>query len=149
MEKEKNELSLVKEQTNNVYCTFELNTEDAKRKLYNAMEECDVLLNDVINQEIKLKDYYIEAHEVVVKDDKGNPVMNEVTGEVRTRIKYRSILFDEAGQTYATGAYGVFNALGKLEYLYDKPSTWKSPITIKVIKKNIGNGRQSLTFKLV
>ena len=35
--------------------------------------------------------------------------VDEETGELKT--KFRTILFDKSGQTYATGSYGIFNVL--------------------------------------
>ena len=93
----KNEITLFSGVKNNVYCSKEVTSIEDKKELFNALESCDVLLNDCVGQEINLKDIYVEEKEVM--DDK--------TGEMKT--KYRTILFDESGQTYATGSYGVYN----------------------------------------
>ena len=70
-------------------------------------------------------------------------VLDEETGELKT--KYRTILFDKSGQTYATGSYGIYNVLKKIVQIYGLPESWEKPLKVKVAKRPIGNGKQSLT----
>ena len=72
-----------------------------------------------------------------VKDEEGN-----------LKTKFRTILFDEVGQTYATGSYGIYNILKKIFAIYGTPDTWSEPLQVEVAKKNIGNGKSSLTLIL-
>lgn len=137
MENEKNELTLFSGVKNNMYCSIVADTEESKKQLFNALETCDVLLNDCVGEEIELKDIYVEEKEVVIEE----------TGEVKP--KYRTILFDVNGQTYATGSYGIYNIIKKIVSIYGLPTTWENPIKVKVAKKPIGNGKQSLTLTLV
>lgn len=132
-----NELTIFSGVKNNVYCSLKVESEEEKKKLFNTLEKCDVLLKDCIGQEIAIKDIYVEERE---KPD-------EETGELKA--KYRTILFDENGQTYATGSYGIYNVLRKLIGVYGQPTEWKEPIKVKVANKNIGNGKQSLTLILM
>ena len=136
MEEKKNELTLftgVKAQT---FCSKQAEKEEEKKELFNALETCDALLNDCVGQEIVIKDIYCEEKEVI--DDK--------TGELKK--KYRTIIFDMNGQTYATGSYGIFNVIKKLISIYGLP-TWEEGIKVKVAKRPIGNGKSSLTLTLV
>lgn len=137
MENQETGLTLFSGVQKNVFCSLVAETEEEKKKLFNTLESCDVLLNDCIGQEISIKDIYVEKRQVA----------DEETGELK--IKYRTILFDENGQTYATGSYGIYNALKKIISIYDLPQTWKEPLKVKVSKKPIGNGKQSLTLILV
>ena len=137
MENEKNELTLFSGVKNNMYCSIVADTEESKKQLFNALETCDVLLNDCVGEEIELKDIYVEEKEIVIEE----------TGEVKP--KYRTILFDVNGQTYATGSYGIYNIIKKIVSIYGLPTTWENPIKVKVAKKPIGNGKQSLTLTLV
>lgn len=134
---DKNELTLFSGITKNVYCSKMASTEEEKKELFNALETCDVLLNDCVGTEFELKDIYVEEKEVI--DDE--------SGEVKK--KYRSILFDTTGKTYATGSYGIYNILKKIVSIYGLPTTWKNPIKVKVSKRPIGNGKQTLTLVLV
>lgn len=133
---ESKELSLFNEMEQNVYCSKVARTEEEKKELFNALESCDALLNDCVGQEINIKDIYIEQKQVV----------DEETGELKT--KYKSILFDENGQTYATGSYGIYNVLKKIVRIYGLPDVWKNPLKVIVAKRPIGNGKQSLTLTL-
>ena len=133
----KGELTLFSGIKQNVYCSKLAETEKEKKELFNALESCDALLNDCVGQEINIKDIYVEEKQVI--DDE--------TGELKT--KYRTILFDKNGQTYATGSYGIYNVLKKIVQIYGVPETWEKPLIVKVAKRPIGNGKQSLTLTLM
>lgn len=133
----KGELTLFSGIKQNVYCSKVAETEKEKKELFNALESCDALLNDCVGQEINIKDIYVEEKQVI-DDEKG---------EIKT--KYRTILFDENGQTYATGSYGIYNILKKIVQIYGLPESWKKPLKVKVAKRPIGNGKQSLTLTLM
>ena len=137
MENEKNELTLFSGVKQNVYCSKLVKTEEEKKQLFNALETCDALLNDCVGQEINIKDIYCEEKQVVDNE----------TGEIK--IKFRTIIFDESGQTYATGSYGIFNVLKKIISIYGLPTTWEKPLKVKVAKRPIGNGKQSLTLVIM
>ena len=133
----KKELTLFSGIKQNVYCSKVAESEKEKKELFNALESCDALLNDCVGQEINIKDIYVEERQVV----------DEETGEIKT--KYRTILFDESGQTYATGSYGIYNILKKIVQIYGLPEIWEKPLKVKVAKRSIGNGKQSLTLTLM
>lgn len=132
----KNELTLFNGNGNRTYCSKIVEKEEEKKELFNALETCDALLNDCVGQEITIKDVYCEEREVT----------DEETGEVKK--KYRTILFDITGQTYATGSYGIFNIMKKLFAIYGFP-TWENGVKVKVAKRPIGNGKSTLTLTLV
>lgn len=134
---ESKELTLFSGIKNNVYCSKSAESEEEKKELFNALESCDALLNDCVGQEISIKDLYIEEKQVVDKD----------TGELKT--KYRTIIFDENGQTYATGSYGIYNIIKKIVQIYGLPETWENALKVKVAKRPIGNGKQTLTLQLL
>ena len=133
----KGELTLFSGLKQNVYCSKVAETEKEKKELFNALESCDALLNDCVGQEIEIKDIYVEEKQVIDNE----------TGEVKT--KYRTILFDENGQTYATGSYGIYNVLKKIVQIYGLPESWEKSLKVKVAKRPIGNGKQSLTLTLM
>lgn len=130
----KGELTLFSGIKQNIYCSKVAESEKEKKELFNALESCDALLNDCVGQEIEIKDMYVEEKQVVDED----------TGELKT--KFRTILFDKSGQTYATGSYGIFNVLKKIVGIYGLPTTWEKPLKVKVAKRPIGKGKQSLTL---
>ena len=133
----KGELTLFSGIKQNIYCSKIAESEKEKKELFNALESCDALLNDCVGQEIEIKDMYVEEKQV----------MDDETGEIKT--KYRTILFDENGQTYATGSYGIYNILKKIVQIYGLPESWGKPLKVKVAKRPIGNGKQSLTLTLM
>ena len=140
MEKEKNELALFDSVKVNTFCSKSVEKDEEKKELYNALEQCDVLLNECVGEEIVIKDVYCEENKKEFVDEK--------TGELKTIPKYRTILFAENGQTYATGSYGIYNAIKKLIAIYGFP-TWETGVKVKVAKKPIGDGKSSLTLVLI
>lgn len=140
MEKEiikKEELTIFNGNNTIKYCSKKVIDEQEKKELFNALESCDVLLNDCAGQEIEIKDVYIEEREII----------DEETGEIKP--KYRTIIFDKNGQTYVTTSYGIINVLNKIFQVYGFPTEWKKPLKVKVLKKSIGNDKQILTLILV
>lgn len=136
MENENNELTIVNERKTKVYCSKKAETNEEKKELFNALEKCDVLLNDCVGQEIMMKDLYIEERNVT--DENG-----------KSRVKFRTIIFDENGQTYATGSYGIYNILKKIITIYGLPTEWSNPIKVQVAKRPIDNGKSTLTLILM
>ena len=136
MENENNELMIVNEGKTKVYCSKKAETNEEKKELFNALEKCDVLLNDCVGQEIMMKDLYIEERNVI--DETG-----------KSRVKFRTIIFDENGQTYATGSYGIYNILKKIITIYGLPTEWQAPIKVQVAKRPIDNGKSTLTLILM
>lgn len=124
-----------------MYTTVDLNTEEARVDLFNATESADVLLNDIVGQTIVINNIYIEK----------NPIkeVNDETGEVTFEgVKYRTILFDVDGQTYATGSYGIYNSVRKMIDLLGVNIINKG-IKVEVIKVPTKDGKNKLSLKLV
>lgn len=122
-----------------IYSSIKASSVEEKKKLYNALEKCDALLNDIVGTEINIKDFYVEERIVTEDDEDGNE---------KSVVKYRTILFDTDGKSYATGSYGVYNALRRIVMVYGTP-TWTEGVLVKVEKKPIKNGKTQLTLVLV
>lgn len=122
-----------------IYSSIKASSVEEKKKLYNALEKCDALLNDIVGTEINIKDFYVEERIVPEEDEDGNE---------KSVVKYRTILFDTEGKSYATGSYGVYNALRRIVMVYGTP-TWNDGVLVKVEKKPIKNGKTQLTLVLV
>lgn len=120
-------------------CTLDLDEEDNQVALYNVLTgDADALLNDMVEQTIIMTGAFMDKHPA--------PVVDEGTGEViGTTSKYRIIIFDDEGKTYATGSYGIYNALLMIFDIFGKPSE-DHPIKVKVSKKATANGHSTLTL---
>lgn len=140
----KNELVIFNPENTNereMYTTVDLGTEEARVDLFNATESADVLLNDIVGQTLTINNIYIEKNPVKEIDDE--------TGEVTFNgVKYRTILFDTDGRTYATGSYGVYNSVRKMIDLLGVNIINKG-IKVEVIKVPTKDGKQKLSLKLV
>ena len=124
-----------------MYTTVDLNTEESRIELFNATESADVLLNDIVGQTITINNIYVEKNPIKEVDDE--------TGEVTFNgVKYRTILFDTDGKTYATGSYGVYNSVRKMIDLLGINIINKG-IKVEVIKVPTKDGKQKLSLKLV
>lgn len=120
-------------------CTLDLNEEENQVALYNVLTgDADALLNDMVDQTINMTGAFMDKHPA--------PVMDEGTGEVIGQTsKYRIIIFDDEGKTYATGSYGIYNALLMIFDIFGEPSE-EHPIKVKVSKKATANGHSTLTL---
>lgn len=137
---ENNNLTITDKINENVKrCTLDLNDEDNQVSLYNVLTgDADILINNIVDQEIIMTGAYMDKHPA--------PVVDEGTGEVvGTTSKYRIILFDDEGKTYATGSYGIYNALLMIFDIFGEPSK-EHPIKVKVSKKATANGHSTLTL---
>ena len=119
------------------YCSKKAETKEEKKALFNALEKCDVLLNDCVGQEINIQDIYCEQ----------GTIIDEETGETKT--KFRTIIFGDDGQTYATGSYGIFNVIAKIIKSFGYPTEWSESLKVKVVKRPIGDGKQALSLELL
>lgn len=135
MEENRKEEGLIVTNQRNMFCSLDLEEQENKVKLYNATEQCDVLLNDIVGQTIEIKDVYIEEYETVDKE----------TGEVKN--KFRTILFGSDGKTYASGAYGIYNSLRKIFTIFGDPTQWES-LKLKIYKRKTKTGTQTLCLKV-
>lgn len=136
----KNELSIVENEKRRMYCSMDMAEQENKKKFLNGTENADYRLSDCLNNEIEIEDVYIEEN---IKTE-----IDEKTGEVKEYPKYRTILWDKNGNTYATGSYGIFNILQKIFFVYGEPNTWTSPLKVKVTKKNV-NDKQMFTLEVI
>lgn len=118
------------------YCSLVANTEDEKLTLYNAMNNPDFRLADMINEIINVKDVFVEVVHCT----------NRESGEVTSCP--RIVLIDEAGAGYQCVSIGVFSALKKLFAVFGEPSEWTSTIPIKVKQLTKGE-RKMLTLEVV
>ena len=134
--KQESGISIIKH-ANNTYSSFKPKTTEERKKLFNALEKCDVLLNDCVGQEIEIEDIYVEETQS----------QDEETGEIKP--KFRTIIFDKSGQTYATGSYGIYNVMKKIVGIYGLPDSWEKPLKVKVAKRTTKDNKQTLTLVLL
>lgn len=117
------------------FCSMIADSDEAKAKLYNAMNNPDKRLSDMINMTILAKDLYIEVVNCT----------NTETGEVTACP--RIVIIDEKGKSYQAVSIGIYSALKKVIQVYGAPS-WEKPIKLEV--KQITKGeRKMLTLNVV
>lgn len=116
------------------FIACEVKTAEEKKKLFNALNKCDKILNDCVGEEMMLANAYIECKEV----------SNEETGEITK--DYKTIIFDDKGTSYVTKSYSFYRALSTILQIYDIS---KEPIKIKIIKKEIDKVKKALSLELI
>lgn len=111
------------------YCSINIDSEDraTAAKVYNALNNPEGRISDMINKDIAVKDVLIEITEVV----------NAETGA--TEQAPRVVLIDEKGKAYQSVSVGMYGAVRNLVKIYGEP-TWEPPITCTVIQKKTGKG---------
>lgn len=137
--KTENEIVNAEPERNNelTYCSVMCKNMEERKNLFNALEQADVLLNDVVGAEFELKDVYIHRFERI----------NEETGEVEPKV--RIILFDSEGKTYACGSFGIFNILCRMFEVFGTPNQWEQPLKVRVVKKDIKDNKKMLSLELI
>ena len=120
-----------------MYSTLDVTQKENKAKLFNATENADALAMDCVNTELVLKDVYLEKI----------PKVNEETGEVEGS-KYRTILFDEDGKTYASGAYGMYNTVSKILAIYGIEYLHEEGLKVIIARGSSKEGKNRLFLKI-
>ena len=141
--------SIFQSKDKEMFCTMDLDEKESRVKLYNSLQECDVKINDIKGSEIEVVDVFVEKKEVAERDEKTDEVIyDEETGEVKTKTRFRTILFDKEGKTYVSAAYGVYNSLRQIIPIFGNPSK-ENPITVKVGTRKLRSGKESLILVVV
>ena len=100
------------------------NPEDADMIL-NANQQADYKLNDEVGVEIKVIG--------CILSETPSETVNEETGEVITRKKHTVLLFDEKGESHATGSNSCYMSFCQIIKLKGLP-TRENPVTVIPIK---------------
>ena len=141
--------SIFKSSGKEMFCTMNLEEKENMVALYNSLQECDVKIADVKGQEIEVVDVFVEKKEVPQRDEKTDEIIfDEETGEVKTKTRFRTVLFGSDGKTYVSAAYGVYNSLRQILPIFGNPSK-DNPITVKVGTRKLRSGKESLVLTVV
>ena len=131
------------------YSSLNLEEMEDKTKLYNALQKCDILLNDIKGQKINVTGVYIEKKKKAEIDElTGEIIHNKETGEVTLKDAYRTILFDDEGKTYVTSSFGVFNSISQIIQIFGNPTKDNIIHVIVDEKETKNNKRKSLILRV-
>lgn len=97
-----------------IISTLENDSELTFEDKYNVISGESEDLKKQLNKILTMKHVYVEAVQVDKEDEKGNPIVNEETGEVEQIVIPRIIIMTTDGKTYASGGYGIYNSLQRL-----------------------------------
>ena len=117
------------------YISFQLDNPSSRIAAYNAINNPDAKISDMINKTIDLVDV-VMVPVTLVSDE---------TGEVESAM--RSILVDADGTTYTATATGIFNSLKNI-YLIFGTLHFDDPIKVEVNQVSTKRGN-TLTLKLI
>lgn len=141
--------SIFQSRNKEMFCTMNLEEKENMVALYNSLQECDVKINDIKGSTIEVTDVFVEKKEVAERDEKtGELVYDDETGEVKTKTRFRIILFGTDGKTYVSAAYGVYNSLRQIIPIFGNPSK-ENPIKVKVGTRKLRSGKESLVLTVV
>ena len=112
-----NDLIAINENENRVFCTLDLMDKENCIKLYNANENCDELLINLVGKKINIDDVYMTEYS------------NDETKKVKT------IIFDNKNnKTYVSTAFGVVSSLNQIINIFGYPPY---DFEFEIIKKEI------------
>lgn len=120
----------------NTFCTLTINNDSDKVKLFNAINNADGGVDDMVGKTIVIKDVYAEQYTDT----------NEETGEPTDKIMLT--LIDIEGKTYATNSVGVYNSLKRAFTVFGMP-TWDDGLAFEVVKQATKNGRKTTVLKAI
>lgn len=115
---ENNTMALAVIDNGGVFVSMDVQTDDDRKLLYNAMSNPDERLSDMIGKVIMVKDVYCEQVEVTKRD--GTP-----------DVAPRTVLIDANGISYQAVSTGIFQSIKRLCAVYGMP-TWHDPIPVEV-----------------
>lgn len=121
-----------------------------KKEIFNIENgDIEIKLNDIVGQEIVLKDVFMKRVESKLKQE--DIEFNEETGEIitDTKISIITILVDEDGKKYVTASKIFAMSMFNLIRTFGVEDIQKG-IKIRIIKKSISNSvNKALSFELV
>lgn len=119
-----------------------------EKKIFNLENRVDYLLNDCVDEMIRVKDVLIKRYEKPLKE----PIVDEETGEIlkSTEITMSCVLVDDNEKSYATGSKTFTIQLMRYLQMKARLNQANEPFEIKIIKKKVGEkGNKALSFELV
>lgn len=132
----------------NTKCNIFTNITD-KKVLFNLESKVDHLLNDCVDEMIRVKGVMIKIFRKPLKE----PVINEETGEIEKEFEttMATTLLDDNGKSYATGSKMFAIQLMRFIQNYDGMEQINGEgLEIKIIKVKAGEkGNKALAFELV
>lgn len=123
------------------------NITDPKR-IFNLENNVDELLNDCIDEKIRVKEVLIKRYEKPLKD----PVIDEESGEILKdrEITMSCVIVDDNNISYATGSKTFTIQLMRYLEMQSRMGKKEESFDIKIIKKKVGEkGNKALSFELV
>ena len=125
-----------------------------KKTLFNLESSVDYKINDCIGEKIRVKNILMKTieKEIDKKDENGNLIVNQETGEIEKTKEYKiiTILIDESGKSFVTAsktfAMTLKNYIGYfgLDQIHSGEG-----IEIEIIQKAIKTGNKALSFKIL
>lgn len=111
------------------YMSFNPQTPEEKSMLFNAVQNPDKRLSDIVGETIEIKHVLAEMVELP----------NEKTGEMNTAP--RIVFIDPKGTSYVSVSVGIYNSVRKVFQVFGEPSTWDKPLKVKVKQINKADKR--------
>ena len=149
---ETKELSLIKtkgETETGTLISTETTLQD-KKEIFNVENgECDIKLNDIVGQEILVKNIFIKR--IVSKLSQEDIEINEDTGEIVNdkKVSVITILLDADNKKYVTASKIFAMSILNLIRTFGVEEIQKG-VKIKIIKKSVSNSaNKALGFELV
>lgn len=126
------------EKNGDIYMSFNADSMDGKRLQYNAINNPDGRLADIINVPIKVKD-------VIVARAKMNA--NDEDDDGRTRYGFRTIIITDDGKSYTATSTGIYNSICTLINVFGTLHFEEGlPMIVKQVSVKKGN---TLTLALM
>lgn len=131
---EKNLLTIYEEQK--VFCSLNATDDKERAVIYNASNNPDYMLSDMIGKVIPVKHIFAEEVELT----------NEDTGEVSNVP--RIVLIDDKNKSYGCVSVGIFNSIRRLFATFGMPAEWEKPIPVLISQRKIKGNKNVLILSV-
>ena len=113
--------------TGQVVSSVDTKTPEGKLRLFGALQDSEKI-DEHLNEVINLKDVVFQSAQVTDED----------TGEVSDVV--RTILIDDKGRAFSATSGPLVSSLKTMFSILGDPTSWESPIAIKVSEKKSRRG---------
>lgn len=107
-----------------VFTTVKAETIEERKRIFNALQKCDVMIKDIPGQEIEFDGVHVREYE-----------KKELKEDGTQRIGHTTILFGTDGKTYVTASNYFFNSIAQIIAANGGNITKENPIKIKIVKR--------------
>lgn len=113
-----------------IWSTADAGSVQGKKLLYKATQGVDNKISDYLNTPITVVDMMFIQGTLKLKNEEGNLVFDEETGESVSYNRPMVVLIDEDGYSYGSFATGIFRSACAMAAIFASDGHFDEPLTV-------------------